>query len=53
MLLYDPYSLLGNNLNPQRHDLTKTLLQIPEVETYIVAMEAIEPVDRSYPERFR
>jgi len=44
---------LGNNLNPQRSDLTKTLLQIPEVETYIVAIEAIEPVDRSYPERSR
>lgn len=58
----DPYSLLGihhtietgsNNLDPQRGGLANTLLQIPEVETYIVAMEAIEPVDRSYPERFR
>lgn len=49
----NPHRSLGNNLNPQRGDLTKTLLQIPEVETYIVAIEAIEPVDRSYPERFR
>ena len=49
----NPHRSLGNNLNPQRGDLTKTLLQIPEVETYIVAIEAIEPVDRSYPERSR
>lgn len=53
MLLYEPQRSLGNNLNAQRGDLTKTLLQIPEVETYIVAIEAIEPVDRSYPERSR
>lgn len=53
MLLYEPQRSLGNNLNAQRGDLTKTLLQIPEAETYTVAIEAIEPVDRSYPERFR
>lgn len=49
----NPQRSLGNNLNAQRGDLTKTLLQIPEAETYTVAIEAIEPVDRSYPERSR